>query len=146
MTAQNLHTAAAVVCLLGAVAHGLLPSTATIDFFFKDTYVVVSHAHIILAGAVLFGVCAAILYGFRAVRRRTPQAWLAGLHFWLTAFGVILVFGSLEHATPPGRVNPSAETVGHMYGLFGMGLLAAVAAQLLFPLSLLFGRTDPHSL
>ena len=146
MTARKLHTATAVVCLLGAAAHGLLPSIATIDFFFHDTYVMVSHAHIILAGAVLFGVCAAILYGLRALRRRTPQPWLAGIHFWLTAFGVIALFVGLEHAAPPGPTAPSADTLGRMYGLFGVGLLVTAAAQLLFPLSLLFGRTDSHSL
>ncbi len=71
---------------------GIWLGQAPIDIQVHDTYFVVAHFHLIMAGAALFGVFAATYYWFPKMFGRMMNETLGKLHFWLTFVTYYLTF------------------------------------------------------
>ncbi len=63
---------------------GLWLGQPPIDIQMHDTYFVVGHFHLIMAGAALFGVFAGTYYWFPKMFGRMMNETLGKIHFWLT--------------------------------------------------------------
>ena len=63
-----------------------------VDIPLHDTYFVVAHFHLIMAGAALFGVFGATTYWFPKMFGRMMNETLGKMHFWLTFPSVYVIF------------------------------------------------------
>jgi cytochrome c oxidase subunit 1 len=63
---------------------GILLGQAALDIHLHDTFFVVAHFHLIMAGAALFGVFGATAYWFPKMFGRMMNEPLGKAHFWLT--------------------------------------------------------------
>jgi len=87
----KIHFTTAMLFALGVISlfisgglSGIWLGQTTIDIQMHDTYFVVGHFHLIMAGAALFGVFAATYYWFPKMFGRLMNETLGKLHFWLT--------------------------------------------------------------
>ncbi|MGH9651005.1 MAG: cytochrome c oxidase subunit I, partial [Terriglobales bacterium] len=71
---------------------GIFLGQSAVDIPLHDTYFVVAHFHLIMAGAALFGVFGATAYWFPKMFGRMMNERLGQIHFWLTFIGVYAVF------------------------------------------------------
>jgi cytochrome c oxidase subunit 1 len=62
------------------------------DIHLHDTYFVVAHFHLIMAGAALFGVFGATAYWFPKMFGRMMNETLGKLHFWITIIAFNCIF------------------------------------------------------
>jgi cytochrome c oxidase subunit 1 len=63
---------------------GVLLGQSALDIHFHDTFFVVAHFHLIMAGAALFGVFGATAYWFPKMFGRMMNEPLGKAHFWFT--------------------------------------------------------------
>jgi cytochrome c oxidase subunit 1 len=63
---------------------GIFLANPAVDIQLHDTYFVVAHFHLIMAGAALFGVFAGTYYWFPKMFGRFMNETLGKIHFWLT--------------------------------------------------------------
>jgi cytochrome c oxidase subunit 1 len=75
------------------------------DIHFHDTYFVVAHFHLIMAGAALFGVFGATAYWFPKMFGRLMNERLGQLHFWFTFLAYYCTFFPMHYLGVAGHLR-----------------------------------------
>ena len=70
---------------------------AAIDIQLHDTYFVVAHFHLVMGSASFFGLMAGVYHWFPKMYGRMMDKTLGYVHFWMTFFGVYLVFFPMHY-------------------------------------------------
>ncbi len=71
---------------------GIFLGNPSVDIQLHDTYFVVAHFHLIMAGAALFGVFAGTYYWFPKMYGKYMSETLGKIHFWLTLVAYYATF------------------------------------------------------
>lgn len=84
---------------------GIWLGQTAIDVPLHDTYFVVAHFHLIMAGAALFGVFGATNYWFPKMFGRMMNEPLGKLHFWLTFVAYYCTFFPMHYLGLAGHMR-----------------------------------------
>ncbi|HSB60409.1 MAG TPA: cbb3-type cytochrome c oxidase subunit I [Vicinamibacteria bacterium] len=84
---------------------GILLGQSAVDIPLHDTYFVVGHFHLIMAGAALFGVFGATAYWFPKMFGRLMNETLGKLHFWFTFLAYYCVFFPMHYTGLAGHMR-----------------------------------------
>src|SRR6266581_4745568 len=84
---------------------GILLGQSAVDIPLHDTYFVVAHFHLIMAGAALFGVFGATSYWFPKMFGRMMNETLGKLHFWFTFVAYYCVFFPMHYTGLAGHMR-----------------------------------------
>ena len=84
---------------------GILLGQSAVDIPLHDTYFVVAHFHLIMAGAALFGVFGATSYWFPKMFGRMMNDTLGKLHFWFTFVAYYCVFFPMHYTGLAGHMR-----------------------------------------
>ena len=84
---------------------GIFLGQSAVDIHLTDTYFVVAHFHLIMAGAALFGVFGATAYWFPKMFGRMMNETLGKLHFWLTFVAYYSTFFPMHYIGVSGHMR-----------------------------------------
>ena len=76
---------------------GIFLGNSAIDIQLHDTYFVVAHFHLVMGSASFFGLMAGVYHWFPKMYGRMMDKTLGYIHFWMTFFGVYLVFFPMHY-------------------------------------------------
>ena len=79
------------VFTIGGVT-GVVVANAGLDYSLQDTYYVVAHFHYVLSLGAVFAIFAGFYYWFEKMWGVKYNEFLGVTHFWITLFGVNLIF------------------------------------------------------
>ncbi|MGE0453882.1 MAG: cbb3-type cytochrome c oxidase subunit I [Vicinamibacteria bacterium] len=84
---------------------GIWLGQSAVDIPLHDTYFVVAHFHLIMAGAALFGVFGATSFWFPKMFGRMMNETLGKLHFWLTFVAYYCTFFPMHYSGIAGHIR-----------------------------------------
>jgi cytochrome c oxidase subunit 1 len=84
---------------------GVLLGQSALDIHFHDTFFVVAHFHLIMAGAALFGVFGATAYWFPKMFGRLMNEPLGKTHFWFTFITYYATFFPMHYLGVAGHMR-----------------------------------------
>jgi heme/copper-type cytochrome/quinol oxidase subunit 1 len=135
----RLHSFAfAFLAAAGLLITALL-QVQTVDVPYRNTHLVVTLGHLVMAGGTLFGLFAVAWTVFQALVRHGLHERLGQAHFWLTLAGVLLSLAAVSIFSAGTDAG-----VGRAYAAMA-ALLFTLGVQLVFPVALALSwfRRDP---
>lgn len=76
---------------------GIVLGNSALDIQLHDTYFIVAHFHLVMGAAAFFGMVAGVYHWFPKMFGRMMDARLGYVHFWITFFGVYMVFFPMHY-------------------------------------------------
>jgi cytochrome c oxidase subunit 1 len=119
---------------------GLFLAQPAVDRPLHDTYWVVSHFHLIMGVAAIFGIFAATYFWYPKMFGRKLHEGMGKVHFWITFVGVYLIFMPMHYLGMAGQMRryPDGTGVSFVGDLVPLqkfithAAFVTIAAQLLF--------------
>ncbi len=115
----QIHFKVAMLFALGFVSlfvsggvDGLFLAQPATDRPLHDTYWVVSHFHLIMGVAAIFGIFSATYFWFPKMFGKFMNETLGKVHFWITFVGVYLVFMPMHYLGMAGQMRRYADATG----------------------------------
>ncbi|MGB3778470.1 MAG: cbb3-type cytochrome c oxidase subunit I [Tunicatimonas sp.] len=127
---------------------GIFLGNAAIDIQLHDTYFVVAHFHLVMGSASFFGLMAGVYHWFPKMYGRMMDKTLGYVHFWMTFFGVYLVFFPMHYIGIAGfpRRYYSFTTFDSFGAFSDLNMFISIAAILTFSAQLIFAYNFFYSM
>ena len=127
---------------------GIFLGNAAIDIQLHDTYFVVAHFHLVMGSASFFGLMAGVYHWFPKMYGRMMDKTLGYVHFWMTFFGVYLVFFPMHYIGIAGfpRRYYSFTTFDPFGAFSDLNMFISIAAILTFSAQLIFAYNFFYSM
>ncbi len=119
---------------------GLLLGDISMDIYLHDTLFVVGHFHFTMAAGSFMGAMTGLYFWFPKIFGKRLDERLGKAHFWITAVGLLLVFGGQMLAGYAGQQRRLFDPYQYTFiqRLHGLNVATSIAAFVLFAGQLLF--------
>ena len=127
---------------------GIFLGNSAIDIQLHDTYFVVAHFHLVMGSASFFGLMAGVYHWFPKMFGRMMDKSLGYVHFWMTFFGVYLVFFPMHYIGIAGfpRRYYSFTTFDPFGAFADLNMFISIAAILTFGAQIIFAYNFFYSM
>jgi len=119
---------------------GLILGQSSLDLAMHDTYIVLTHFHLVMGVASIFGMFAAIYFWFPKMFGRYLDERIGKFHFWVTFVGVYSIFVPMHVmglVGMPRRYSQFTE-YGFLDKLHPLVLFVSISAIITITVQLLF--------
>lgn len=147
LTTPMLFALAIISLFIAGGLGGLYLAATPTDIFFHDTYFVVGHFHLIMAGAAIFGIFAGTYYWFPKMFRKYMNETLGKIHFYCTFIPYYLTFLPMQYLGIKGMLRRVYDPTTYEYTkpfqsintFISISAIILISAQLLFVFNFFWG-------